>query len=208
MTEIRVEKKSKGIPWWVWLLGAIGLLALIFALTRLGGDRDDKAARAAPEQGAPVVGTGVAPAPVAITGASACKDDNGCAEKELCFDGACQAITASTAACSAASVKFRTDSADVDAQQKTSFDRLARCLRADRSMKLTIEGSADPRGAAGHNDLAEKRAHAVARELSSRGVSAAQLNVVSYGENRLLCAENDEACWAKNRRTELQPSKK
>jgi outer membrane protein OmpA-like peptidoglycan-associated protein len=47
-------------------------------------------------------------------------------------------------------------------------------------MTLTITGDADQRGSQSLNDaLAENRARAVAHELTARGVSDAQLHVVS-----------------------------
>lgn len=44
MAEIPVERKNGGIPWWVWLLGALLLLALLGLLARGCNDRDDNAA--------------------------------------------------------------------------------------------------------------------------------------------------------------------
>ena len=36
--------------------------------------------------------------------------------------------------------------------------------------------------------------------LVSRGVSASRITVVTYGEDRPVCREHTEECWAKNRR--------
>ena len=198
MANIPVEKKPQAVvPWWVWALAAVVGAGLLFMIFRPHGDAPGGDATAAsPTRG------------VAITSAGGCTHDETCTTKELCIDGTCKAIDANLAECSAASVGFATSSTDIDPAQKVAIDRVARCLRADRTMTLNVEGSADQRGAAKMNDeLADKRAHTVARELAARGVSPAQMHVVSYGENRLLCADNDEACWAKNRRTELHPTK-
>ena len=63
--------------------------------------------------------------------------------------------------------------------------------------------------------LGDRRAHAVADYLRSLGASDQQLQTVSYGKEKPLCSEHDEACWAQNRRAELmaqnsagKPSKK
>jgi len=34
----------------------------------------------------------------------------------------------------------------------------------------------------------------------SRGVQGSRITVISYGEERPVCRERTEACWAKNRR--------
>jgi len=55
MAEIPIEKKSGGIPWWVWLLLAAALAALlIWAFT--GNDRDDPALEQTAAVTAPVAG--------------------------------------------------------------------------------------------------------------------------------------------------------
>ena len=36
--------------------------------------------------------------------------------------------------------------------------------------------------------------------LTALGIQANRISIVSYGEERPLCKERGEACWAKNRR--------
>jgi peptidoglycan-associated lipoprotein len=36
--------------------------------------------------------------------------------------------------------------------------------------------------------------------LVSQGVSAARVETVSYGKERPICTESNEACWTQNRR--------
>jgi peptidoglycan-associated lipoprotein len=36
--------------------------------------------------------------------------------------------------------------------------------------------------------------------LISRGVAANRVTLISYGEERPVCSQHDDACWAKNRR--------
>jgi peptidoglycan-associated lipoprotein len=52
--------------------------------------------------------------------------------------------------------------------------------------------------------LGEGRAKAVQRYLVLQGVSPAQLELVSYGEERAIATGNDESSWAQNRRVELR----
>ena len=68
----------------------------------------------------------------------------------------------------------------------------------------TLEGHADERGTREYNmALGERRGKAVADYLTMQGVSAGQLEVVSFGEERPAVAESNEAAWSKNRRVEI-----
>jgi len=136
-----------------------------------------------------------------------CAGDGDCRDRQLCISAACVDIKPGLAECTEVQVHFTTDSAEIGAADKVAVERMARCLKADQSMKLVISGSTDERGSAAHNsELGEKRAMAVARTLQQQGVSAKQLSVVSYGEHYPLCAESDRDCWAKNRQASLTPS--
>jgi peptidoglycan-associated lipoprotein len=70
---------------------------------------------------------------------------------------------------------------------------------------MVIEGHADERGSREYNlALGQKRAEAVLRSLALLGVQDAQMEAVSFGEERPSDAGHDEAAWAKNRRAELK----
>ena len=66
--------------------------------------------------------------------------------------------------------------------------------------KLTIEGHCDERGSAEYNmALGQERAQAAKDYLVQVGIPSAQLSTVSYGKEKPVCDEHDEACWQKNR---------
>jgi peptidoglycan-associated lipoprotein len=70
--------------------------------------------------------------------------------------------------------------------------------------KLTIEGHCDERGSEEYNRaLGDARAQAAKDYLVGVGISSTQLTVVSYGKDRPICDEHDEACWQKNRRIHI-----
>jgi peptidoglycan-associated lipoprotein len=70
--------------------------------------------------------------------------------------------------------------------------------------KLTIEGHCDERGSAEYNlGLGDRRAAVAKAYLVQVGIPAGQLSVMSYGKERPVCAEHDEACWQKNRRVHI-----
>ena len=80
----------------------------------------------------------------------------------------------------------------------------AKYLRDRPGARLRLEGNADERGSREYNmGLGERRGNAVSAALQANGGSATQLTVVSYGEERPVCNESNEDCWAKNRRVEL-----
>jgi len=70
--------------------------------------------------------------------------------------------------------------------------------------KLQVEGYCDERGSAEYNmALGEKRAEAAKEYLVGVGIPATQLSTVSYGKEKQICDEHDEACWQKNRRIHI-----
>lgn len=70
--------------------------------------------------------------------------------------------------------------------------------------KLLIEGHADERGSSEYNlALADRRARAADEFLSSRGIPQSQLSVLSLGEEKPVCKDENEACYQKNRRIHI-----
>ena len=67
--------------------------------------------------------------------------------------------------------------------------------------KVKIEGHADERGSDEYNmALGDKRGASAKEFLAGMGISASQLEVVSYGKQRPVCTDHNEDCWQKNRR--------
>ncbi len=81
------------------------------------------------------------------------------------------------------------------------LDANATWLKAHPNILLLIEGHCDERGTNEYNlALGERRARAAMNYLVGQGVAASRIGIVSYGEERPLCAEHNETCWAQNRR--------
>jgi peptidoglycan-associated lipoprotein len=142
--------------------------------------------------------------PAASTGPMRCSTDLDCGERQLCIRNQCVDISAGLAECSEVRVHFPFNSSEMEPADRAHLERSARCLKADHALHVTVEGNADERGTEEYNlALGDRRATAVAQYLESLGASQAQLKTISYGKENPLCAEHDEACWAKNRRAEL-----
>jgi peptidoglycan-associated lipoprotein len=100
-----------------------------------------------------------------------------------------------------ADVHFAYDSADVDATARDALTRNVGWLRENSRAKIELEGHADSRGTIEYNlALGAKRAKAVKDYLSAQGIAADRISTISYGKELPLCREENEACWARNRR--------
>jgi len=77
----------------------------------------------------------------------------------------------------------------------------AKYLRDRPEARMTLEGNADERGTREYNlGLGERRGNAV---LAALAAAPGQTSVVSYGEEKPVCLDTNEDCWAKNRRVEI-----
>jgi len=88
-------------------------------------------------------------------------------------------------------------------QAKNTLTAQAEFLKQNATATITIEGYADERGSTEYNRiLGEKRALEVRRFLTQLGVSN-PITVISFGKDKPICTDLDEACFAKNRRVHL-----
>ena len=77
----------------------------------------------------------------------------------------------------------------------------AQWLQAHPQTKVQVEGHCDERGSEEYNiALGAKRAQAAKDYLVTLGVGDSRISTISYGKELPLCQENDESCWAQNRR--------
>ena len=97
-------------------------------------------------------------------------------------------------------IYFDFDKYDIRPGDAKILDSNATWLKANNNLVL-IEGHCDERGTNEYNlALGERRAKATMNYLVSQGVQAGRITIISYGEERPICTEHNEACWAKNRR--------
>jgi peptidoglycan-associated lipoprotein len=102
-------------------------------------------------------------------------------------------------------VLFDFDSDAIRPEFRALIDAHAQRLVANRNLRLVIEGHADERGGREYNlALGQRRAEAVLRSLVLLGAREAQIEAVSFGEERPAVAESNERAWAQNRRAELR----
>ncbi len=101
-------------------------------------------------------------------------------------------------------VYFDFDSNVVKPDFQSLLEAHARFLKANPNRKVVIEGNTDERGGREYNlALGQRRAEAVQRSLTLLGVSASQLESVSFGKEKPANPGHDDAAMAQNRRAEL-----
>ena len=98
-------------------------------------------------------------------------------------------------------LSFDFDRSDLSPAARDILKGHAVWLKANSLTRIQIEGHCDEHGTSEYNlALGAKRAETVKRYLIDLGTSPATLTTISYGEELSLCKEQNEACWAKNRR--------
>jgi peptidoglycan-associated lipoprotein len=98
-------------------------------------------------------------------------------------------------------VHFEFDKYDIRPEDAKTLDANASWLKSNAENLVLIEGHCDERGTNEYNlALGERRAKATMNYLVSQGVQANRITIISYGEERPLCNEKTDSCWAKNRR--------
>ena len=102
------------------------------------------------------------------------------------------------------SVYFEFDAAEVGREYAPLIERHGQYLRSNQTIKILIEGHADERGGSEYNlALGQRRAEAVRSALRLMGVRDAQLEAISFGEEKPAASGHDEAAWQKNRRADI-----
>jgi peptidoglycan-associated lipoprotein len=98
-------------------------------------------------------------------------------------------------------IHFEFDKYDIRPEDAKALDANASWLKSNAENLVLIEGHCDERGTNEYNlALGERRAKATMNYLVSQGVQANRITIISYGEERPVCNEKTDSCWAKNRR--------
>jgi len=97
-------------------------------------------------------------------------------------------------------VLFDYNKAEIRSDQSPTAASDAAFLAQHPSIKVVVEGHCDDRGSEEYNlALGTSRAESLKQALLQQGVSADRVKTVSYGKERPFCAEDNDACWQRNR---------
>lgn len=150
-----------------------------------------------------------------------CAADADCPEGQRCENERCVAakaegagrdgkgagageVTAECADVSAFTIRFGFDQATLGGDAQGVLQKLAACLKQAPAKQVTIAGHADDRGTTQYNiALSARRAETARKYLADLGAGT-KLETVSFGEEKPVCSDATEDCWARNRRAEFQ----
>lgn len=195
-THVHIEEK-KGFNWLPWLLLGLGILALLFALSRC--DRNEPAPVVTNEAVASnevVAETPNAPQSAALAGTSGLGTylaGTEVAPRTFTFE----------------KLNFDSAKSEVRAADRAEIDQVAGVLSKYGNTNIRIAGYADARGADAANvALGKARAEAVKTALVAKGIAANRIETVSGGESDPVDTNATASGQAENRRTELVVTKR
>lgn len=106
------------------------------------------------------------------------------------------------------SVYYPFDVAAVQDADKPLVQAHAEYLSKNAARNVRLEGNCDERGSNEYNlALGQRRADGVMKMLELGGAKAAQLDSVSYGEEKPKATGHEESSWSQNRRTDMNYAK-
>jgi len=97
-------------------------------------------------------------------------------------------------------IYFDFDKYDIKPEYRNTLMEISNWLILNEAVVL-IEGNCDERGTNEYNlALGDRRAKATRDFLMASGVPSRKIEYISHGEERPVCADQTNECWAKNRR--------
>lgn len=101
-------------------------------------------------------------------------------------------------------INFETGKSDIKSESQKTVDQLVEMLRANPSLKVSIEGHTDNVGSPATNkSLSEARAKAVMKAVVAAGIDAARLSAKGWGQEKPVADNKTDEGKAKNRRVEV-----
>jgi peptidoglycan-associated lipoprotein len=102
-------------------------------------------------------------------------------------------------------INFDYDRYELSEESRAVLQANAALLKARKGWTVLVEGHCDDRGTIEYNlALGQKRAKSVRDYYVRLGVPEGVMGTISYGEEKPLCGEQDDACWLQNRRAETK----
>ena len=103
-------------------------------------------------------------------------------------------------------INFGYDQSTLTDEAKQKLSQNMEWIRKHSDVSLQLEGHCDKRGSLEYNlALGERRAQSVKSYLIGLGASPQKLNIISFGEEKLLSEGDSEADHFKNRRVNFMP---
>jgi outer membrane protein OmpA-like peptidoglycan-associated protein len=198
--------EGKKFNWLPWLLLALGLLALLFALSRC--NRDEAVVAPVTNTTETVTETTTATTAATTAGSLALPGGTVLAVTPGGINEQVGGFLAGTEPTprnfSFDQLNFETAKSDIRAQDGNDLNQMAQILQAYPNSKIRIVGYADARGSDPANKaLGQSRADAVKAALTAKGVAADRIETASGGEDEPVDTNATKSGQAENRRTEV-----
>ena len=101
-------------------------------------------------------------------------------------------------------INFDTGKATIRPDSKPIIEQIVQMMKANRDLKLSVEGHTDNVGSAKSNKvLSEKRAKAVSAAIVAQGIDQKRVSALGHGQDKPIADNKTEEGRAKNRRVEL-----
>jgi peptidoglycan-associated lipoprotein len=101
-------------------------------------------------------------------------------------------------------IYFSLDSSEISAESRDVLVEHGHFMSLNPTVQVVLEGHTDERGTRDYNlALGESRSKSVYELLTAQGVSMTQLEIVSFGEERPVAQESNDAAWQLNRRVDI-----
>jgi peptidoglycan-associated lipoprotein len=103
---------------------------------------------------------------------------------------------------SLSAINFDYDSSTLNESQRNTLKaNVAILKKLPATVSFRVEGHTDDRGTIEYNiALGQRRAQAISNFYSTAGLGKSRVKTISYGEERPLCTDQTDDCWARNRR--------
>jgi peptidoglycan-associated lipoprotein len=106
-------------------------------------------------------------------------------------------------------VYFEYDSYNVQPEDLAKIKEMGEWLKANSSVRITVEGHCDERGTVEYNlALGQKRAEIVKGHLTKFGIDEKRIRVISFGKELPADPGHTEDAWSKNRRAHFSIDQK
>ena len=103
-------------------------------------------------------------------------------------------------------IHFEYDQSTLTDEAKQRLNQNMEWIRKNGDVSLQLEGHCDKRGSLEYNlALGERRAQTIKSYLIGLGATPQKLNIISFGEEKLLSEGDSEADHVKNRRVNFLP---
>jgi len=101
-------------------------------------------------------------------------------------------------------INFETGKSDIKSESQKIIDQIAEMLKANLSLKISVEGHTDNVGTPATNKtLSENRAKSVMNALIAKGIDKSRLSAKGWGQDKPISDNATEDGKAKNRRVEI-----